>query len=55
MCVVVLGGTGHMGTYLMPKLVETGYQVISISRQQCEPYRPHVAWKPVILSKNWLA
>jgi uncharacterized protein YbjT (DUF2867 family) len=43
MRVVVIGGTGHIGTYLVPKLVETGYQVISVSRQQREPYRPHVA------------
>ena len=44
MRVVVIGGTGHIGTYLVPKLVETGYQVISVSRQQREPYQPHAAW-----------
>jgi nucleoside-diphosphate-sugar epimerase len=44
---IVIGGTGHIGTYLVPKLVETGYQVISVSRQQREPYRPHAAWKAV--------
>jgi nucleoside-diphosphate-sugar epimerase len=47
MRVVVIGGTGHIGTYLVPKLVETGYQVISVSRQQREPYQPHAAWKAV--------
>jgi nucleoside-diphosphate-sugar epimerase len=55
MRVVVIDGTGHIGIYLAPKLVEAGYRVISVSRQQREPYRPHVAWKPVILSKDWLA
>jgi len=47
MRVVVIGGTGHIGTYLVPKLVETGYQVISVSRQQREPYQPHGACKAV--------
>jgi selenocysteine lyase/cysteine desulfurase len=47
MRVVVIGGTGHIGTYLVPKLVETGYQVISVSRQQREPYQPHAACKAV--------
>ena len=45
MRVVVIGGTGHIGTNLVPKLVETGYQVISVSRQQREPYKPHAACK----------
>lgn len=47
MRVVVIGGTGHIGTYLVPKLVETGYQVISVSWQQREPYQPHAACKAV--------
>jgi selenocysteine lyase/cysteine desulfurase len=46
MRVVVIGGTGHIGTYLVPKLVETGYQVISVSRQR-EPYQPHATCKAV--------
>ena len=44
---VVIGGTGHIGTYLVPRLVEAGHEVISISRGQREPYRPHSAWKDV--------
>jgi nucleoside-diphosphate-sugar epimerase len=44
---VVIGGTGHIGTYLVPRLVEAGYEVISVSRRQREPYRPHAAWKSV--------
>jgi len=38
MRVVVIGGTGHTGTYLIPRLVEAGYDVAVISRQQCPRY-----------------
>jgi len=45
MKVVVIGGTGHIGTYLVPHLVESGYEVTSVSRGQSQPYQPHSAWK----------
>ncbi len=32
MRVVIIGGTGHVGTYLVPRLVQAGYEVINISR-----------------------
>jgi nucleoside-diphosphate-sugar epimerase len=44
---VVIGGTGHVGTYLVPRLVEAGYETISISRGHREPYQPHAAWEHV--------
>jgi nucleoside-diphosphate-sugar epimerase len=44
---VVIGGTGHIGTYLVPHLVEAGHEVICVSRGQREPYQPHSAWKHV--------
>ena len=47
MRVVVIGGTGHVGTYLVPRLVEAGHEVICISRNQREPYQPHGAWGQV--------
>lgn len=47
MNVVVIGGTGHIGTYLVPRLVELGADVTVVSRQQREPYQPHGAWKKV--------
>ena len=47
MRVVIIGGTGHIGTYLTPRLVESGHQVISISRGRREPYQPHAAWQSV--------
>lgn len=47
MRVVVLGGTGHVGTYLVPRLVEAGHEVLVVSRNKREPYRPHGAWGEV--------
>ncbi|GAB4025994.1 NAD-dependent epimerase/dehydratase family protein [Spirosoma gilvum] len=49
MRVVVIGGTGHVGTFLVPRLVEAGHQVICVCRQQREPYQPHEAWQQVQL------
>jgi nucleoside-diphosphate-sugar epimerase len=45
MRVVVIGGSGHIGTYLVPRLVATGHEVISVSRGEREPYRAHGAWR----------
>lgn len=47
MRVVVIGGTGHVGTYLIPRLVEAGHEVVCVSRSQREPYQPHGAWGQV--------
>lgn len=47
MKIVVIGGTGHIGTYLVPRLVKGGHDVISISRQQRQPYLSHDAWSLV--------
>lgn len=47
MRVIVIGGSGHIGTYLIPMLVEKGHAVINITRGQHEPYLPHAAWKDV--------
>lgn len=49
MKIVIIGGTGHVGTYLVPRLVKDGHKVICISRQQREPYQPNDAWKSVEL------
>jgi nucleoside-diphosphate-sugar epimerase len=45
--VVVIGGTGHIGTFLTPRLVEAGYVVINVSRSLRKPYLPHGAWEKV--------
>ena len=47
MRIVVIGGTGHIGTYLVPRLVMAGHEVVVVSRGQREPYRPHSAWRSV--------
>jgi nucleoside-diphosphate-sugar epimerase len=44
---IVIGGTGHIGTYLVPRLVRLGYEVVNISRSQRDPYHLHGAWKEV--------
>ena len=47
MRVVIIGGTGHVGTFLVPRLVMAGHEVICISRQENKPYNFHTAWKSV--------
>ena len=47
MRVVVIGGSGHVGTFLVPRLVEAGHEVVSISRGRREPYQAHPAWSLV--------
>ena len=47
MRVVIIGGTGHVGTYLVPRLVEAGHEVVSLSRGQRGPYHPRAAWSAV--------
>ncbi|WP_421723053.1 NAD-dependent epimerase/dehydratase family protein [Bauldia sp.] len=45
--VVVIGGSGHVGTYLVPRLVAAGYDVVNVSRGNREPYQPNAAWASV--------
>lgn len=45
--VVVIGGTGHVGTYLVPRLVAAGHTVTVLSRSERQPYQPHAAWGSV--------
>lgn len=47
MRVVVIGGTGHIGTYLIPRLVRLGHTVVNVSRGSRAPYQPHSAWSLV--------
>jgi nucleoside-diphosphate-sugar epimerase len=51
MKVVIIGGTGHIGSYLTPMLIEAGHSVICISRGEREPYREHRAWRSVAYSR----
>src|SRR3954468_10963926 len=36
--IVVIGATGHVGTYLVPRLVRAGHDVVALSRGEREPY-----------------
>ena len=38
MRIVVIGGTGHIGSFLVPRLVRAGHEVVSISRGQRSSY-----------------
>ena len=45
--VVVIGATGHIGSYLVPRLVRGGHEVIALSRGTREPYHPSAQWASV--------
>ncbi len=47
MRVVIIGGTGHIGTYLAPRLVEAGHTVLCVTRRRRAPYSAHAAWAAV--------
>ena len=47
MRVVVIGGTGHIGTFLIPRLVGARHEVVVVSRGQRTSYQPHDAWAGV--------
>jgi nucleoside-diphosphate-sugar epimerase len=45
--VVVIGATGHIGTYLVPRLVDGGHEVIAVSRGTSAPYHGGPQWDAV--------
>ena len=45
--IVVIGGSGHVGTYLLPALVARGHDVMNVSRGKAMPYRDNAAWKSI--------
>jgi nucleoside-diphosphate-sugar epimerase len=45
--IAVIGATGHVGTYLVPRLVRAGHEVIALSRGEREPYTPAPEWNAV--------
>ena len=47
MRVVIIGGTGHIGSFLTPRLVEAGHAVVCVSRGLKQPYRQHPAWRSI--------
>ncbi|GAA0358895.1 NAD-dependent epimerase/dehydratase family protein [Alkalibacterium iburiense] len=47
MKVVIIGGSGHIGSYLIPKLVKHNHEVIAVSRGESEPYIKDWTWDKV--------
>ena len=47
MRVVVIGGTGHIGSYLTPRLFDAGHTVLCVCRGMKTPYREHPVWSQV--------
>jgi nucleoside-diphosphate-sugar epimerase len=45
--IVVIGGSGHVGTYLLPALVARGHEVVNVSRGSAKPYRDHASWNTI--------
>jgi nucleoside-diphosphate-sugar epimerase len=45
--VLVIGATGHVGTYLVPRLVEAGHDVVAMSRGTAKPYMADERWAAV--------
>lgn len=47
MRIVVIGATGHIGTFLVPRLVRAGHEVVAISRGTSTPYADSPEWQRV--------
>ncbi|WP_324643309.1 NAD(P)-dependent oxidoreductase [Pseudarthrobacter sp. LT1] len=47
MKVTVIGGSGHIGSFLVPRLVQAGHEVTNISRGTSKPYTDPPAWQQV--------
>jgi len=45
--ITVIGATGHIGTWLVPRLVRAGHSVVTVSRGDREPYHPSSEWDSV--------
>ena len=44
MKIAIIGGTGHIGTFLVPRLLAQGHDVIVVSRQRRSPYHSSEIW-----------
>ncbi len=47
MRIAVIGATGHIGTWLVPRLARAGHEVVAISRGDREPYQQLPEWDAV--------
>ncbi len=44
---VIIGATGHIGTWLVPRLVNEGHEVVAVSRGARRPYHDSPEWQSV--------
>ncbi|TDE97191.1 NAD(P)-dependent oxidoreductase [Occultella glacieicola] len=47
MRIIVVGGSGHIGSYLVPRLVRAGHDLVSVSRGTQAPYTDSPEWRDV--------
>jgi nucleoside-diphosphate-sugar epimerase len=47
MRIVVIGGSGHIGSFLVPRLVRAGHEVVNLTRGARAPYIDDEAWSDV--------
>jgi nucleoside-diphosphate-sugar epimerase len=47
MRIVVIGGSGHVGSFLVPRLVRAGHEVVNLTRGASTPYVDDEAWLQV--------
>ncbi len=51
MKILVIGGTGHIGSYLIPRLILNGHEVSVVSRDSQPKYTNNqIVWNQV----NWI-
>ncbi|MBS1668892.1 MAG: NAD(P)-dependent oxidoreductase [Bacteroidetes bacterium] len=47
MKIIIIGGTGHIGSYLVPRLAMAGHELVCVSREERQPYVQHPIWQSV--------
>jgi nucleoside-diphosphate-sugar epimerase len=47
MRVVIIGGTGHIGSFLTPRLFAAGHTVVCVCRGQKAPYQKSAVWRAI--------
>ena len=45
--IIIIGGSGHVGSYLVPTLFTMGHEVVNVSRGISVSYRAHSTWEKV--------
>ena len=45
--IVVIGGSGHVGSFLVPRLIRAGHEVVNLARGARAPYVDDEEWSEV--------